>query len=107
MPDVPDVPSTTPPGATRIADRTGSGLSLITCCDHPCLLQVDGMEEEAARFNKQVTKLGRDVKAWPVWAWLKDTVDAFKKTLPLITDLRNPAMRPRHWQQLMEHIGSK
>ena len=69
--------------------------------------QVGDMEEAAARFNKQVTKLGRDVKAWPVWSWLKDTIDAFKKTMPLITDLRNPAMRPRHWQQLMEHIGNR
>lgn len=65
------------------------------------------MEEAAARLNKQVTKLGRDVKAWAVWSWLKDTIDAFKKTMPLITDLRNPAMRPRHWQQLMEHIKTK
>jgi len=65
------------------------------------------MEEAAASFNKQVTKLGRDVKAWPVWSWLKDTVDAFKKTMPLITDLRNPAMRPRHWQQLMDHINTR
>jgi hypothetical protein len=65
------------------------------------------MEEAAARFNKQVTKLGRDVKAWPVWGWLKETIDAFKKTMPLITDLRNPAMRPRHWQQLMEHINTR
>jgi hypothetical protein len=65
------------------------------------------MDETAARFNKQVTKLGRDVKAWPVWGWLKDTIEAFKKTMPLITDLRNPAMRARHWQQLMEHINTK
>lgn len=65
------------------------------------------MEEAAASFNKQVTKLGRDVKAWPVWSWLKDTIDAFKKTMPLITDLRNPAMRPRHWQQLMDHINTR
>jgi hypothetical protein len=65
------------------------------------------MEEAAARFNKQVTKLGRNVKAWQVWGWLKGTIESFKKTMPLITDLRNPAMRPRHWQQLMEHIGSR
>jgi hypothetical protein len=40
-------------------------------------------------------------QAWPVWGWLRDTVDAFKRTMPLITDLRNPAMRERHWSQLM------
>lgn len=30
----------------------------------------------------------------------------FKKTMPLITDLRNPAMRPRHWAQLQEAVGA-
>lgn len=70
-------------------------------------MQVEEMEETAARINKQVTKLGREVKGWPVWSWLKDTLGAFKKTMPLITDLRNPAMRPRHWQQLMEHINAR
>lgn len=64
------------------------------------------MEEAAARYNKLASKLGRDIKHWPVWGWLKDTIDAFKKTMPLITDLRNPAMRDRHWQELMEHIGN-
>jgi dynein heavy chain len=63
------------------------------------------MDEAAARLNKLVIKMGRDVKSWPVWEWLKDTIDAFKKTMPLITDLRNPAMRTRHWQQLMDHIN--
>jgi dynein heavy chain len=70
-------------------------------------VQVEDMEETAARMNKLVSKLGRDIKHWPVWGWLKDTIDAFKKTMPLITDLRNPAMRQRHWQQLMDHINTK
>eukprot|EP00879_Flechtneria_rotunda_P019356 GHRR01020328.1.p1 GENE.GHRR01020328.1~~GHRR01020328.1.p1 ORF type:complete len:1679 (+),score=578.13 GHRR01020328.1:143-5179(+) len=69
-------------------------------------LKVVEMEETAARFSKQVTKLGRDVKNWLLWGWFRDKIDAFKKTMPLITDLRNPAMRQRHWQQLMEHIGT-
>ena len=25
--------------------------------------------------------------------------------MPLIMDLRNPAMRERHWKQLMEEVG--
>ncbi|WIA13292.1 hypothetical protein OEZ85_006876 [Tetradesmus obliquus] len=70
-------------------------------------LKVEDMEETAARMNKLVSKLGRDIKHWPVWGWIKDTIDAFKTTMPLITDLRNPAMRQRHWQQLMDHIGTK
>ena len=38
---------------------------------------------------------------------LQDIVESFKKTMPLITDLRNPAMRQRHWAQLMDHIGTR
>lgn len=65
------------------------------------------MEEAAVRIGKNVAKLGRDIKAWGVWASIKDTVDAFKRTMPLVTDLRNPAMRERHWDQLMEHISAR
>ena len=56
-------------------------------------------------MGKSVAKLGRDIKHWPVWAATKERVDAFKRTMPLIADLRNPAMRPRHWKQLMDTIA--
>lgn len=62
------------------------------------------LEESAARVGKTVQKLGRDIKHWPVWQQIRERVDAFKRTMPLIADLRNPAMRPRHWKQLMEAI---
>lgn len=65
------------------------------------------LEEAAVRIGKNVMKLGRDIKHWEVWQWLKDRIDAFKKTMPLIADLRNPAMRSRHWQQLMTTIQTQ
>lgn len=33
-------------------------------------------------------------------------VDAFRRTLPLISDLKNPAMRPRHWVKVKQIVGS-
>ena len=36
---------------------------------------------------------------------LKERVDNLKKLMPLIGDLRNPAMRERHWKSLMEEVG--
>ena len=30
----------------------------------------------------------------------KGKVDQFRRTMPLINDLKNKAMRPRHWQQI-------
>lgn len=31
-------------------------------------------------------------------------MDRFRRTLPLITDLKNPAMRPRHWQKVKKIV---
>lgn len=70
-------------------------------------IRVEEMEEAAVRIGKSVIKLGRDIKSWPVWAWIKDVIDAFKRTMPLITDLRNPAMRERHWESLMDEVGKR
>ena len=70
-------------------------------------LEIDSMEEEAVRMGKRIVKLGRELKQWGVWSWIKDIVDSFKKTMPLIMDLRNEAMRSRHWAQLMDAVGSK
>ncbi|CAD7695690.1 unnamed protein product, partial [Ostreobium quekettii] len=70
-------------------------------------IQVEAMEASAIAIGKTIVKLGREIKSWPVWAWMKDTVEAFKRTMPLITDLRNEAMRDRHWSQIMETVGSK
>jgi dynein heavy chain, axonemal len=67
-------------------------------------LQVNELEEAAARIGKSVQKLGRDIKHWEVWQWIRDRIDTFKRTMPLISDLRNPAMRPRHWKSLVDAI---
>lgn len=36
--------------------------------------------------------------------FFRTNVDKFRRTLPLITDLKNPAMRPRHWQRVKETV---
>ena len=68
------------------------------------------MEFAAQTVAKSVVKLGKhihgaDDPVWGTWASLKGVIDAFKKTMPLISDLRNPAIRARHWSQVMETCG--
>lgn len=70
-------------------------------------IQVDDMESAAVSIGKRIQKLGREIKHWPVWSSIKDTVDSFKKTMPLVMDLRNDALRPRHWEQVMEQVGKR
>jgi len=68
-------------------------------------LDTTAMEEAAAKYNKQLQKLSKEIKHWRTWDALKERVEQFKRTMPLIADLRNEALRERHWQQLMDEIG--
>ena len=70
-------------------------------------IDVEELENASQIVGKKIQKLGREVKHWSAWQGVKDTVDAFKRTLPLIIDLRNPAIRQRHWEQLMERCGER
>lgn len=68
-------------------------------------VNIQDLETIAGTYHKKVSKLGRDIKKWKVWENLKSIIDKFKETLPLIQDLRNDAMRPRHWKVLQDKIG--
>ena len=68
-------------------------------------LNTDEMETIAGGFTKKVGKLGRDIKRWRVWEAMKAELDRFKEIVPLIQDLRNHALRPRHWASLIERVG--
>jgi len=69
-------------------------------------MDVNDIEAVAGTFAKRVYKLSKEpaVRGWKVLEDLKDRVDNLKKLMPLINDLRNPAMRERHWKSLMEEV---
>ena len=48
--------------------------------------------------------LPQDKTNWTITGSLRGRIETFKKTMPLIQDLKNPAMRLRHWTQLQEEI---
>ncbi|CAM9519959.1 unnamed protein product, partial [Discosporangium mesarthrocarpum] len=68
-------------------------------------LDVEDMENAAGQFNKKIGKLGRDIKKWRVWESMKEKVEQFRLTMPLIQDLKNPALRERHWDSLRSEVG--
>ena len=39
-------------------------------------------------------------KNWEILETSRSKVDQFRRTMPLINDLKNEAMRPRHWDQI-------
>ena len=63
------------------------------------------IDDVVQKFIKRLNKLGKEVKDWEVFSNLKDRVNQTKRTVPLLLDLRNPAMRERHWNAIMDEIG--
>lgn len=41
---------------------------------------------------------------WIILKVARDSIDSFRRVLPLITDLKNPAMYTRHWDEVREVI---
>ncbi len=46
-------------------------------------------------------------KQWEIVEHSKNRVDQFRRTMPLVTDLHNHAMRERHWTNLQETLQKK
>lgn len=76
-------------------------------------LVLGDMELTAAQFTKSIGKLAREkgfqgqaggAKKFGAFQALKELIDQFRQTLPLIQDLKNPAIRLRHWNQLKVEI---
>ncbi|XP_014244414.1 dynein heavy chain 2, axonemal isoform X2 [Cimex lectularius] len=44
-------------------------------------------------------------KGWTIIDNTKQKIETIKKVLPLINDLKNPALLPRHWNDIKELIG--
>ena len=59
------------------------------------------MEDGTKAFVKEVKALPKGVKDESVFKGLDQSLKNFATSVPLVADLRSPAMRDRHWQQLM------
>lgn len=63
-------------------------------------LNIEQMDEEAQDFQDKVKSLSREVHDWGVFHFLKNDIEKFRATMPLIQDLRDDAIRDRHWKEL-------
>jgi dynein heavy chain, axonemal len=70
-------------------------------------LSLDGpeIEDQVQKFTKRLARMGKEVKDCDVYSNLKDRVNQTKRSVPLLIDLRNSAMRERHWNQIIDLIG--
>eukprot|EP00756_Hemistasia_phaeocysticola_P025139 Hpha_TRINITY_DN15989_c0_g2::TRINITY_DN15989_c0_g2_i1::g.72379::m.72379/K10408/DNAH; dynein heavy chain, axonemal len=70
-------------------------------------LNLDDIGDELTKYNKQCNALRKQLDKRTVWINLRAEIERFRRTVPLLTHLRNDAMRARHWDQLMDEIGDK
>lgn len=68
-------------------------------------INVEQMDLDCNRFSKDIKLLDKDVRAWNVYTGAESTVKNMMTSLKAVTELQNPAIRDRHWQQLMKATG--
>lgn len=64
--------------------------------------QVDSTEDFVTRLKRL-----KALKALPVFGLVEGKILAFQQSLPLIENLKNDALRKRHWEKLMEVTGAR
>ena len=64
-------------------------------------INTESMEDSSKAFVKEVRSINKVIRDEDCYKGLDGMVKAFTTSLPLVAELRSPAMRERHWAALM------
>ncbi|KAF5277248.1 hypothetical protein FQR65_LT00356 [Abscondita terminalis] len=64
-------------------------------------IDVENMDIECKKFAKEVKMLDKEMRTWDTYIGLEATVKNTLTSLRAVGELQNPAIRERHWNQLM------
>ncbi|XP_039082400.1 dynein heavy chain 17, axonemal [Hyaena hyaena] len=65
-------------------------------------INVEQMDIDCKKFAKDVRSLDKEMKTWDAFMGLDNTVKNMITCLRAVSELQNPAIRDRHWHQLMQ-----
>lgn len=65
-------------------------------------VNIEEINNELMEFQNRCRKLPKGLKEWPAFFALKKTIDDFNDMCPLLELMANKAMKPRHWQRIMD-----
>lgn len=65
-------------------------------------IDVEGMEMECKKYGKELRSMDKELRAWDVYTQMEATIKNMLTSLRAVTELQNPAIRDRHWKQLMQ-----
>lgn len=65
-------------------------------------IDVENMDIECKKFAKEIRMLDKEMRSWDTYMGLEATVKNTLTSLKAVGELQNPAIRERHWNQLMK-----
>ncbi|XP_065180851.1 dynein beta chain, ciliary-like [Sycon ciliatum] len=65
-------------------------------------VNVEQLDMDSKKFAKDIRGLDKEMRAWDVFSGLDGRVKNMVTSLRAVGELQNPAIRERHWQQLMQ-----
>ena len=68
-------------------------------------LELSTLEKGMEEFDTRLKKMPKQTKQLRPFKKMEEATAAFTASLPLIVNLKNDALRPRHWEKLMEVTG--
>ncbi|XP_025160705.1 dynein beta chain, ciliary-like [Harpegnathos saltator] len=64
-------------------------------------IDVEGMDQECKKLIRELRQLDKEARAWDLYTHVEAQVRNMMSSLRTVSELQNPAIRGRHWQQLM------
>lgn len=68
-------------------------------------INVENMDLECKKFAREIRNLDKEMRAWDAFSGLDSKVRNMLTALKAVAELQNPAIRERHWNQLMQVTG--
>ncbi|XP_076625371.1 dynein beta chain, ciliary [Colletes latitarsis] len=64
-------------------------------------IDVEWMDQECKKLLRELRQLDKDVRPWSVYSDVEAQVRNMMASLRAVAELQNPAIRDRHWRELM------
>ncbi|KAJ3336288.1 Dynein heavy chain 10, axonemal, partial [Gonapodya sp. JEL0774] len=68
-------------------------------------LDINVLTKGMEAYSVQLRKMGKELKQLPPYNVVAEKIISFNDSIPLYSDLKNEALRERHWKKLMEVTG--
>lgn len=70
-------------------------------------INVEDIQKQVDKYDKAAAMCAINMKENPVTQIFKNKVEELKSTMPVVTYLRDEALKERHWEEIFEIIGMK